>query len=48
VTLSGNTASLSTSTLTTGTHAITAIYSGDINFAASTSAVLKQVVNKAP
>jgi hypothetical protein len=30
-----------------GTHAITAVYSGDPNFAASTSAVLTQAVNQA-
>jgi hypothetical protein len=37
-------ATLSTSTLTVGTHAITAAYSGDSNFAPSTSPVLNQVV----
>jgi Big-like domain-containing protein/List-Bact-rpt repeat protein len=46
VTLSGNTANLSTSTLAAGTHSIEAVYSGDATFAASTSAALKQVVNK--
>jgi hypothetical protein len=47
VTLSGGTASFSTSSLTTGTHAITAVYSGDSNFSGSTSPALSQVV-KAP
>ena len=47
VALSGNTASLSTSALAVGTHTITAIYSGDSTFKASTSPGLKQVVNKA-
>ena len=37
-------ASLSTSTLAVGSHSITAVYSGDANFAPSTSAVLTQTV----
>jgi streptogramin lyase len=46
VTLSGGgVAQLMTSTLTQGTHAITAVYSGDANNAASQSAPLSQVVN---
>lgn len=36
------------STLTVGTHPITAVYSGDIGNAASTSTILNQVVNAPP
>jgi hypothetical protein len=43
-TLSAGIATFSTSSLTVGAHAITAIYSGDTNFAASTSATLDQEV----
>src|SRR5207245_5718208 len=46
-TLSGRTATFTTSGLTAGTHSITAIYGGDANFAGSTSPVLTQTVNKA-
>ena len=46
IALTGNTASVSTSTLTAGTHVITAVYSGDATVAASTAPGLKQVVNK--
>src|SRR2546430_8399150 len=46
-TLSGGTATFITSGLTAGTHSITAIYSGDANFAGSTSPALMQTVNKA-
>ncbi|MGZ4712460.1 MAG: Ig-like domain repeat protein [Acidimicrobiia bacterium] len=45
-TLSGGTASLS-STPTTGSHSITAVYSGSPQFATSTSAPLVQVVSRA-
>jgi hypothetical protein len=45
-TLSGGSASFTISTLPNGTHAITAAYGGDQNFAASTSNVVKQVVTK--
>jgi Bacterial Ig-like domain (group 3)/FG-GAP-like repeat/HYDIN/CFA65/VesB-like, Ig-like domain/Abnormal spindle-like microcephaly-assoc'd, ASPM-SPD-2-Hydin len=38
---------VSTSTLAVGTHSITAVYSGDANFAASTSPALSQVVQGA-
>src|SRR5262249_3036209 len=38
--------SYTTTYATTGTRSITAIYSGDANFIGSTSAVLKQGVNK--
>ena len=47
VALTGNSANLSTSALAAGTRSITAIYSGDGAYNASTSAVLKQVVSKA-
>jgi Big-like domain-containing protein len=33
--------------LSVGTHSITAVYAGNVNFAGSTSAVLKQTVNQA-
>ena len=38
-------ATFTTSTLATGTHAITAAYQGDADYVTSTSAVLNQVVN---
>jgi hypothetical protein len=44
VALSGGQASLTTSTLSTAKHSITAVYSGNANFASSTSAVLSQNV----
>lgn len=47
VTLSGGTASCSTSPLTVGTHSITATFNGDANFEASTSSPLLQTVDKA-
>ncbi|MEA2907835.1 MAG: hypothetical protein QOI12_5222 [Alphaproteobacteria bacterium] len=43
--LSGNTATFTTSSLTLGTHSITATYNGDAHFTASTSAALLQAVN---
>jgi hypothetical protein len=43
--LSGGTASLSTSALAAGAHSITATYSGDANDSASTSLILTQTVN---
>jgi len=46
-TLSGGHASYTTSGLSTATHNVTAVYSGDGSFATSTSTVLAQVVNKA-
>ncbi len=46
VTLSSGVATFSTSTLSVGVHSITAVYSGDANFTASTSAVLNQKVKK--
>jgi hypothetical protein len=46
VTLAGGTASFTTLSLTSGSHGITAVYSGDANNTTSTSAPLKQNVNK--
>jgi predicted secreted protein len=46
-TLSAGTAVFSTSTLALGAHAITAVYSGDANNAASQSAVLSEQVQQA-
>jgi FKBP-type peptidyl-prolyl cis-trans isomerase 2 len=46
-TLSGGSASFSTTTLAVGTHPITAVYSGDTNFATSTSSTLSQTVSQA-
>lgn len=43
--LRGGVASLITSSLSAGIHSITASYAGDANFAASTSAALRQIVN---
>jgi len=45
VALGGGTASLTTSALAVGTHFITATYSGDTNFAGSTSSALTQTVS---
>ena len=47
VTISGGAAALSLSSLAAGSHSITAVYSGDANDAASTSAALTETVNKA-
>ncbi len=44
VPLSGTTASLSTAALVSGSHNITAVYSGDANYSTSTSPVLVQTV----
>jgi len=46
-TLSGGTATFTTSGLTAGTHSIAAIYGGNANFAGSTSPAVMQTVNKA-
>jgi hypothetical protein len=43
-TVSGNTATYTTSGLSTGTHSITAVYGGDANFVGSTSGAVSQVV----
>jgi hypothetical protein len=47
VTLSDSTASISISTLSVGSHSITAAYSGDSSLSPSTSSVFVQRVNKA-
>jgi hypothetical protein len=47
VALSGGVAALSTSSLGNGGHSITAVYGGDSNFSASTSAVMTQTVSGA-
>jgi hypothetical protein len=47
VTISGGQAAYGTSALTTGLHTITAVYSGDSNFSASSSAPLTQLVESA-
>jgi Bacterial Ig-like domain (group 3)/IPTL-CTERM motif len=44
-TLAGGIATISTSTLAAGTHSITAVYSGDVDDATSTSPAISQVVN---
>jgi hypothetical protein len=46
-TLSGGTGALNVSSLTAGSHSLTAIYSGSSSFATSTSATVTQVVNQA-
>ena len=46
VTIAAGAATVSSSTLAVGTHSITAKYSGDTKFAASTSTAVSQVVNK--
>lgn len=46
-TLSGGSATFTTSTLKVGTTSVTAVYGGDSNFAGSKSNVVKQVVLKA-
>ena len=47
VTLASGAASISIATLGVGSHNITAVYGGDANFGASTSAALAQAVNAA-
>jgi uncharacterized repeat protein (TIGR01451 family) len=46
-TLSAGTVTFTTSSLTAGVHSITAVYSGNSNFATSTSSPLAQTVNQA-
>jgi membrane-bound inhibitor of C-type lysozyme len=46
VNLNNGSASLTTSTLTVGSHSLTAVYSGGGNFLASTSAVVSHTVNR--
>ncbi len=45
--LSAGTATYTTSALTVGSHSITAVYSGDTNFATSTSVAVTQTINQA-
>ena len=47
VALSAGLAKFTTATLSVGVHSITAVYDGSVSFFPSTSAVLKQTVNKA-
>lgn len=47
VPLSGTSAALTTSSLSVGSHPITAVYSGDVDDPGSTSPVVNQVVNSA-
>jgi hypothetical protein len=46
-TLSDGTATYTTSTLSVGSHSISAVYSGDANFADSTSSAISLAVEKA-
>ena len=46
-TITSGSATLSTSTLTAGSHSISAVYSGNSNYAGSTSHTISQPVNKA-
>jgi type II secretory pathway component PulJ len=46
-TISGGVATYATTTLTGGSHSITAVYGGDGNYNTSTSSALSQTVNKA-
>ena len=48
VTVSGGAAPMSLSTLSVDAHSITAVYSGDANTSASTSAAIAQTVQQAP
>lgn len=45
-TISGGVATLNVSNFAVGTHSLTAIYNGDVNFSASTSSAVSQVVNQ--
>ena len=47
-TLSGGSASFTTSTLKAGTTTVTVVYGGDLNFSSSTSKAVKQVVKVGP
>jgi LysM repeat protein len=46
--LNGGVATFSTIGLTGGSHSITAVYEGDVNYSASTSSALTHIVNLAP
>jgi Bacterial Ig-like domain (group 3)/IPTL-CTERM motif len=48
VTLAGGTAAFTTSSLSAGTHSITAVYSGDADDASSTSPAVSQLVSVVP
>lgn len=45
VSLTGGSASITISTLTVGTHSVSATYAGDANYFSAKSVLLKQVVN---
>ena len=45
-TITGTSATFSTTALTGGSHSITAVYAGDTNFAGSTSSAVSQTVNQ--
>jgi hypothetical protein len=47
-TVSGGKATFTTSSLTQGSHAITAVYSGDTNYTTASSAVLTQIITAPP
>jgi YVTN family beta-propeller protein len=47
VALTGTTAALATTSLSVGSHTMTAIYSGDDNYATSTSSIVTQVISPA-
>jgi hypothetical protein len=47
-TLANNSAQLSASTLALGAHSFTAVYSGNINLAGSTSTAIVETINQAP
>jgi hypothetical protein len=47
-TLSSNNALLTVSTLAVGSHAVSAVYAGDADFAGSTSGVLTEIISQAP
>ena len=47
-TLSSNNAQLTVSTLMVGSHAVTAVYAGNANFAGSTSGILTETISQAP
>ena len=47
VAITGGTATFNSAALTVGTHGVTAVYNGDVNYAASSSPTITQTVNKA-
>ncbi len=48
VAVASGVATLVTSSLSVGSHSLTAVYSGDVNYLSSTSPVLNQVINPGP